>query len=165
MSGPVSGITGATHRRFAKVAGMTAEAALVDAALGCPVEWQAPVFQIVDRLDGFLRQDVGRLLVDQIIAALDGIKGMPFGLVFLDIAQSGADPALGGAGMAANRIEFGENCCLRLLTGLKRGIEPGAAGADNDRVKLIDHVFLLLVNVMSNGNRICPLSVCVGEDS
>jgi len=94
------------------------------------------------------------LLVDKVIAALDGIKGMPFGFILLDIAKRRADSALGCAGMAADRIEFGEHCRLRLLAGLECRIQSGASGADDDRVKLIDHVFLLLVNVMVYGQQL-----------
>jgi hypothetical protein len=54
-------------------------------------------------------KNIGRLLVHQIISALDRVEGVPFGFVLLHIAQRGADAALGGAGVAADGIELGEN--------------------------------------------------------
>ena len=104
MAGSISCIAGTAHWPFAEIAGVSAEAPLIDAAVGCAVEGQAAVLQIVNRLDRLLGQDVHRLLVCKVIAALDGIEGMPFGLILLDIAQSRADSPLGGAGMAANWV-------------------------------------------------------------
>ena len=147
VPGAVGGVAGAADRRFAEVARMTAESALVDAPLRGPVEGQAAVFQIVDGLDGLFGQDLGRLLVDQIIAAFDRVEGVPLGFVLLHIAQGRADAPLGRAGMAANGIEFGENRGVRLLAGFQGGIEAGAAGADDHGVKLMNHRHLSLVGI------------------
>jgi hypothetical protein len=38
-----------------------------------------------------------------------------------------------------------------LLAGLERRIESRAPRADDDRVKFVDHVFLLLLDVMASG--------------
>ena len=70
MTRSVSGVTGSVNRSRTKVASVTAETALIDAALGCPTEGQPPVLQVVDRSHGFLCQNVGRLLIDQVIVPL-----------------------------------------------------------------------------------------------
>ena len=62
----VSVIAGPTHRRFTKISGMPAKAALIYASFRHSVKWQAHVFQILNYLNGFLYQYLGRLLIDQI---------------------------------------------------------------------------------------------------
>jgi hypothetical protein len=143
VPGAVRRVAGPAHRCFAEVARMPAETALVDAPFRGAVEGQTPVFQIVDRLDGLFGQNGSRLLVHQIVAALDRVEGVPFGFVLLHIAQCGADAALGRAGVAADGIELGENRRFRSLAGFQCGIEPGTAGADDHRVELVDHEHLL----------------------
>ena len=51
VAGPVGRVAGAPDRRLAEVARVAAEAALVDLALGGPVEGQAHVLELDDRLD------------------------------------------------------------------------------------------------------------------
>ncbi|MFE3934426.1 hypothetical protein ACFXPJ_11710, partial [Streptomyces goshikiensis] len=41
--------------------------ALVDPALGRPVEGKAHLLEVEDRVDGLLRQDLGGVLVDQVV--------------------------------------------------------------------------------------------------
>jgi hypothetical protein len=62
MSGAISSIAGPAYGRFAKITGMTAKAALIDASCGRPVKRQAPVFQIIYRSNGLFCQYFGRLL-------------------------------------------------------------------------------------------------------
>ena len=101
MSGAVGGIAGAAYRRFAEIARMAAESALIDAPVYRAVKRQAAVFQFVYRVHRLLRQNKGRVLVRQIIAALDRIEGVPLRFIFFYIAQRRADAPLRRAGMAA----------------------------------------------------------------
>ena len=102
MPGAIRGIASTTYGCFAKVAGMAAEATLIDASFGGPVKRQSPIFQIIYCLNGFLCQYLGGLLINQIIAAFDSVKGMPFRLVFFHISKCGADATLSCPGVAAN---------------------------------------------------------------
>ena len=100
MPGAVGCVTGPPHRPFAEVAGVAAEATLVNASLGRAVERQPSVFKVIDGLDGLVGHNFGGLLVHKIVAALDRVVGVPLGFVFLRITQSGADTALRRTGMA-----------------------------------------------------------------
>ena len=94
MAGAVGRVAGAAHGRLAVVGGVAAEAALVDLALGRAVERQAHVLEVDDRVDGLLREDLGRVLVDQVVAALDGVEGVPLPAVLLDVGEGGGHAAL-----------------------------------------------------------------------
>ena len=109
VAGAVGRVAGAAHGGLAVVAGVAAEAALVDPALGRAVERQAHLLQVEHRVDGFLAHDLGGVLVDQVVAALDGVEGVPLPVVFLDVGQRGAHAALGRAGVRAGRVELGEH--------------------------------------------------------
>src|SRR2546421_4054707 len=99
VPGAVGGVAGTAYRSLAKVACMSAEAALVDTPIGCAVEWQATMFQFVDGIDRFTCQDLGRGLIYQVVAALDGIVHMPLPVVFFHVAQRGRNTSLGGSGV------------------------------------------------------------------
>ena len=38
-----------------------------------------------DTVNGFFRHNLCRILIDKVVAALDGVKGMPFPVVFLNV--------------------------------------------------------------------------------
>ena len=97
MAGAVGGVAGAAHGRFAEVAGVPAEAALIDLAFRRAVERQAHVLQFEHRVDRFARQHFGGVLIDEVVAALDGVEHVPVPVVFFDVAERGADAALRGA--------------------------------------------------------------------
>ena len=138
VAGPVGGEARAAHRRLAEVAGMAAEAALVDLAVGRAVERQAHVLELDDRLDRLARQDLRRILVDQVVATLDGVEHVPFPVVLFLVAERGTDAALGGAGVGASRIELGQHGALDAAAReLERGPQTGAAGADDDRLVFV----------------------------
>ncbi len=61
VAGAVGGIAGAADRGLAVLCGVPAEAALVDLALGRAVEGQTHVLEVDDRVDGLLREDLGRV--------------------------------------------------------------------------------------------------------
>jgi hypothetical protein len=115
-----------------------AEAALVDLALGRPVERQAHLLQVEDRVDGLFRHDLGGVLVDQVVAALDRVEGVPFPVVFFDVRQRGAHAALCRAGVGPRRVELGEDRGAGALAGFDGRAHAGAAGADDHHVVLVE---------------------------
>ena len=141
VAGAVGGVTGAAHRGLAVVAGVPAEAALVDAALGGAVERHPHFLQVEHRVDGFLAHDLHRVLVGEIVAALDGVEGVPFPVVVFDVGQRGAHAALGSAGVAAGRVELGQHRGAHSGSGLDGGPHSGTARADDHHVVsvLLDH--------------------------
>ena len=116
------------------VAGVPTEPALVDPALGGAVERQPHLLQVEDRVDGLLGHDLGGVLVDQVVAALDGVEGVPLPVVFLDIGQRGAHAALRRAGVGPGRVELGQHGGAGPRAGLDGGAHTGAAGADDHHV-------------------------------
>jgi hypothetical protein len=57
-------------------------------------------------------------------------------VVLLEVAESGADTALGGAGVGAGGIELGQDGGVDAFAGqLEGGPQAGAAGADDDRIE------------------------------
>ena len=90
--------------------------------------------ELVDRSDRLLGQHLRGWLVDEVVAALHGVEGVPFRVVLLDVAEGGADAALGGAGMRTRGIELRDDGRLHAAGGFDRGAEPGSAGADDHGV-------------------------------
>ena len=134
MAGAVGRVAGPRHRRLAVVAGVAAEAALVDLALGRAVERQAEVLELDDGVDGLAAHDLGRGLVDEVVAALHRVEGVPLPRVLFDVGQRRAHAALGRAGVGPGRVELGEDGGAALAGRLDGGPQAGAAGADDDGV-------------------------------
>ena len=138
VAGAVRGVAGAPDGRLAVVAGVAAEAPLVDAAVGRPVEGQAHVLELDDGVDGLTAHDLGRVLVDEVVAALDRVEGVPLPVVLFDVRQRGAHAALGRAGVGPGRVELGEDRGAGALAGFDGRAHPGAAGADDHHVVLVE---------------------------
>ena len=94
VAGAVGRVAGPAHRRLAVVAGVAAEPALVDAALGRAVERQAEVLELDHRVDRLAAHDLGRGLVDEVVAALHRVERVPLPRVLFDVGQRGAHAAL-----------------------------------------------------------------------
>jgi hypothetical protein len=137
VAGAVRGVAGAAHGRLAVLGRVTAEAALVDLALGRAVERQAHVLEVDDRVDGLLGQDLGSILVDQVVTALDGVVGVPLPVVVLDVREGGSHAALCRTGVRAGRVQLGDHGGPRPRARFDRRTHPGAAGADDDDVELV----------------------------
>ena len=138
VAGAVGRKAGSAHRGLAVVAGVPTEPALVDAPLRGPVERQPHLLQVQDRVDGLLAHHLGGVLVDQVVAALDGVEGVPLPVVLLDVGQRRAHAALRRAGVRAGRVQLGQHRRAAALAGLQGGAHPGAAGADDDGVVPVD---------------------------
>ncbi len=138
VAGAVGRVAGAADRGLAVVAGVPAEAPLVDRPVGRPVERQAHLLQVEDGVDGLLRQDLGGVLVDQVVTALDRVEGVPLPVVLLHVRQRGGHAALRGARVGAGRVELGQDRGAAALGRLDGGPHTGATGADDDGVVLVD---------------------------
>ena len=141
VAGPVGRVAGPSHRGFAVVAGMPAEAALVDTALRGSVERHAHLLKVQNRVDGFLAHDLDGVLIGEVIPALDGVEGVPLPVVLFDVGQGRAHAALGRTGVAAGRVELGQHGRADSRPGLHGGAHSGAAGTDDENVVLVfgDH--------------------------
>ncbi len=137
VAGAVGRVAGTAHGRLAVVAGVTAEAALVDLALRRAVEGQAHVLEVEDRVDGFLGQDLGGVLVDQVVATLDRVEGVPLPVVFLDVGECSSHAALRRTGVRTRRVQLGDHGGLGVRPCLDRGAHARATGADDHDIELV----------------------------
>jgi hypothetical protein len=134
VPGAVGGVTGALDRAFAEVPGVPAKPALVHAAVRRAIERQAHVLELEHRVDSFAGKHLRRVLVDEIVATLDGVEHVPLPVIFLDIPEGRADTALGRAGVRARWVELADDRDIGLAGHLDSRHQAGAAGADDDRV-------------------------------
>jgi hypothetical protein len=134
VAGPVGRVARALDRRLAMVPRVAAEPPLVDPTVRRPVERQAPVLELVDRVDRFLGHELCGRLVDEVVAALDRVERVPLGVVLLDVRERGADAALGRPGVRARRVELGDHGGAHAVRGFDRRAKSRAAGADDQRV-------------------------------
>ena len=84
----VGRVAGPANRSLAVVAGVAAEPALVDATLGRAVERQAEVLELDHRVDRLAAHDLGRGLVDEVVAALHRVEGVPLPRVLFDVGRA-----------------------------------------------------------------------------
>ncbi len=165
VAGAVCGVAGAAHRGLAVVGGVAAEAPLVDLALGRAVERQAHVLEVDDRVDRLFGEDLGRILVDEVVAALDGVEGVPLPRVLFDVRQRRRHAALRRAGVGAGGVQLRDDGRPRTRAGLDRRAHAGAAGTDDDDVELVVVDAVLDVAVSGLGAhagclRLCVMSFC-----
>jgi hypothetical protein len=141
VAGAVSGVAGALDRTFAKIARVSSEPALIHATIGKPVEGQAHVLELEHCFDGLTRENLSRILIDEVVTTFDGIEHVPLPVVFFDVAQRRGDAALSSSGVRTWRIEFADDGNIGLAGHLNRGHQSRATRADDDRVKsMVRHV-------------------------
>ncbi|MNW50387.1 hypothetical protein D3C74_278380 [compost metagenome] len=133
----VRGVARAAHRGLAVVAGVTAEATLVDLALGRAVERQTHALEVEDRVDGLLGHDLRGVLVDEVVAALDRVERVPLPVVLLDVREGGAHAALRRAGVGPGGVELRDDRRADLAGRLQCRAHAGAACSDDDDVVLM----------------------------
>ena len=97
-----------------------AERALRDAAVGEAREHRAHVLELVDVARRLGAHDLDRVLVAQVVRALDGVERVDLGAVLGGVAERGVDAALGGAGVGARRMQLRDD----------RDVGAGALGFD-----------------------------------
>jgi hypothetical protein len=140
VSGAIRGEARPPDRTLPEVPGVAAEPTLIDLALGRAVERQAHVLELDHGLDRLAGQDLGGVLVDEVVTALDGVVHVPLPVVLLEIAEGGAHAALGGAGVGAGRIELRQDGGIDPGLGqLHGGPQAGTAGPDDEGVVLEAH--------------------------
>ncbi len=129
----VAGVGSRAHQKRAAAESSAAEGAQGDAALVVAVEGHTHEFQLYDALRSLAAEDIGGVLVSQVIAALDGIEGVLFrGIV---CAQGGIDSPLGGCGVAANGMYLGDYGDIgAFAVGFQGGSHAGQPGADDNYV-------------------------------
>ena len=113
VAGDVGGVG-----RAGRAAG--AERALGDAAVVRAREDRAPVLELVDVARRLGADDLDRILVAQVVGALDGVEGVLLGAVLAGVSERGVDAALGRARMAAGRMELGDDRRRRRRSGTPR---------------------------------------------
>src|SRR5579863_2940539 len=142
VAGAVSGVARAAYRGLAEFLGVAAEGALGDLALRSAAERQTPVLEVVDRLDRLAAQHLDRILVSEVVAALDGVEHMPFPVVFFHVAERRADAALRRAGVRADGIQLaddGHACPRAQRHQVQRSLEACATRSDYHRVITLRH--------------------------
>jgi len=157
VAGPVAGIARTADRRLAEVPRVAAEAPLVDPAVRRAVEGQAAMLEVDDGLDRLFGQDERRALVDEIVAALDRVEGVPLGPVLFDIAQGGADPALGRSRVGAEGMDFRQDGRPDAMARPQGGVKAGPSGADDHGVMLVEHELARAAHVSRRFGKSLPL--------
>ena len=152
VAGVVGRIAGAAHRSLAKVVGVAAKGPLGDPAVRGAVEGQPPVLQLVYRLDGLLGHRLGCVLIDQVVAAFDRIKGMPLPQVFLAVAQGRANATLRRARVGPGGIELAEDRHAADLAQFQGCPQSRAASTDDDRIKRVIHSDCLADQLRGHGS-------------
>ena len=100
-----------------------------------PREERAPVLELVDVARRLLREDLDRVLVADVVGALDGVEGVALPGVLGRVPERGVDAALGRAGMAPGRVELRDDADVgACVVSLDRRAHPGTAGADDEDV-------------------------------
>ena len=136
VAGTISGGAGARRLLAAVVLALTAEGALVDASAVQARERHAEMLQLDHQPRGGAAHVFDRVLIAEIIAALDGVVHMPVPVVRRHVGQRRIDAALGGNRMRSGREDFGHHRHVRLgLRQLQRGAQAAATGADNKRIE------------------------------
>ena len=74
------------------------------------------------------------VLVGEVVAALDGVEGVPLPVVFLHVRQCGTHAALGRAGVAAGGVELGQYGRAGTGASFDCRTHACATGADDDHV-------------------------------
>src|SRR5829696_5280808 len=92
------------------------------------------MLELEHRIDSFASEYFRRVLIDEIVAALDGVEHVPLPVIFLDIAEGRADATLGRSGVRPRWIELADNRDIGLAGHLDGRHQASAACADDDRV-------------------------------
>ena len=112
-----------------------AERALREPALVVAREERAPVLELVDVAGRLAREDLDRVLVAEVVGALDRVEGVRLGAVLGGVAERRVDAALGRAGVAAGRVQLRDHADVGArVVGLDGRAHACAAGADDEHV-------------------------------
>jgi hypothetical protein len=84
------------------------ERALRDAAVLRPREDRAPVLELVHVIGRLVAEDLDRVLVAEVVGALDGVERVRLRVVLGRVPERRVDAPLGGAGMTSDRMDLRE---------------------------------------------------------
>ncbi len=138
MPGAVGGVAGAVHRLAGHVVGVPAKGPLRDLPFGRAVEREAHVLELEHGIDGLIAHELDGILIAEIIGALDRIIGVPLRLVFLQVAEGGADAALRGAGVGTRGVELADDSGLGVAGSVEARHQARASGPDDDNFKFVN---------------------------
>jgi hypothetical protein len=117
-----------------------AERALCEPAVLRSREHRAPVLELVDVARSLSAEDLDRILIAEVVGALDGVERVRLGAVFTGVPERGVDAALGRAGVAAGRVELRDDRDIGAgVVSLDRSAHPCAPGPDHEYVVLRVH--------------------------
>ena len=103
-------------------------------------EDRAPVLELVDVVRRLVAEDLDRVLVAEVVGALDRVEGVLLGVVLGGVAERRVDPALGRAGVAARRVDLrDERDVGARVVRLDGRAHARAAGPDDEHVVLGFH--------------------------
>ena len=103
-------------------------------------EERAPVLELVDVARRLGAEDLDRVLVADVVGALDGVEGVLLDRVLGGVAERRVDPALGRAGVAARRVQLRDDADVRArVVRLDGRAHACAARPDDEHVVLRVH--------------------------
>ena len=112
-----------------------AEGALRDATVRRAREDRAHVLELVDVVRSLLAHDGDRVLVAEVVAALDGVERVPLGAVLGGVAEGRVDASLGRTRVGPRRVELRDHGHVGTRTSrLDRGPHSRKASADHHNV-------------------------------
>jgi hypothetical protein len=128
VAGDVGGVDGSRRARGA-------ERALRELAVIATRKERAPVLELDDVAGRLAREQLDRVLVADVVRPLHRVERMGLRGVLGRVAERRVDTALGGSGVAARRVELGDDGDVRAgVVCLDRGAHPCAAGSDDQDV-------------------------------
>src|SRR5215213_3028173 len=92
------------------------------------------MLELEHRIDSLASEHFRRVLIDEIVTALDGVEHVPLPMIFFDIAEGRADTTLGRSCVRPRWVELADDRDVSLAGHLDGRHQAGAAGADDDRV-------------------------------
>ena len=113
-----------------------AERPLREPAVLVAREDRPPVLELVDVARRLAREDLDRVLVAEVVRALDRVIGVDLGIVLRRVAERRVDAAFGRAGVAARRVELGDDADVRagIVSRDRRAHSCAARAHDQDVV-------------------------------
>jgi hypothetical protein len=116
---------------------VAAEAPLRDLAVRRAAERQPHMLQLDDRVDRLARQHLRRILIGQIVATLNSVEHVPFPVIFLGVAERGADAALGRPGVRPGGVQLRDDGDIGDPGELHGGHQAGPARTDDYHIVLV----------------------------
>lgn len=95
------------------------------------------ILEVEHRVDGLLGHDLGCVLVNQVVATLDGVEGVPFPVVFFYVGQCCTHATLCRTGVRTCWVKLGENGRTCALAGFDGRAHACAACSDDHDVVLM----------------------------